>query len=857
MDLFIKPLSVVLHNTKKIKGIFILFPEFLFDSLVQNTRPEFKSKHIGPNWGQWLNPNFKDFMTEGMEKEEKDDSDLSDYVRLDRHTSHKVGDVMWIIRCGVLKTDNLLQIRLKIYGVLGVPIYIQHLCYIKANNQWVSDIIADYGDKEWFSINPFDAYYPKVQGAIHHELNLTCTNCKIYLFLLPFISRLNDLNSFYLFPQLPQEYVDRATNDPLFNLITSSFPFNQPELQNIHKSQNEFIQTELNEDDLKEINITSRVFILTFKANTTNCDIRTLYNQTKARLKYAECRITRQGIDLTYQNGTEIKKINVLKNKIKTMVMNLKQNYLFCNHRHGGNIFVGYFGENGDIIMTIKFKQNSLQFNEAITWVQNAVHDIIGDLIPKIDTQGNPVICMDNILNIAIVFDLIGIVDPKKYESIKMTLIKEKERHTVNLIKHYNKGTEISIQILINPPKSLTQLNEFENWATGSALTFSGTNFFSYVVSKFNLSYTQITIKTNKVAPKHVETTKRIISFICKQSLEGFKLYKDNELLGTGLSEKNKQRNSKFLRGLDPVRFDYAGLDTQGKSMKQFAQMCQLGDQPIPITTIAKNSLPPDELKRVTTIQNLSTGEELHLKCPKQKPVLNHLVHNGFPSRTIKGVVYCICMCCCRKREPKDPKRIMKNEICKKTGFFPLHKIDQNKNMVHILKPTINKCTKRLLSLPENLNTIFNSHEVFLYGPELINSQNKKYLNGIYSALGIDKQSFQRAINLYFNEDETRFVKFLNISTFSWDVNEKDLLFACDVFPDNICGFPPNSPLFEHFINTLIELVYNVVVFVLKEKKKYPISFFLRNNNSAFIILIEFTSVYFPLVEKNNTHLHW
>lgn len=133
------PFYFIRINLKQITGAFIFLPSLVFDLVkddLDNDRTENLIKIFGKNWKKYLYPDLnlwaQKYPNKGPTEVATDDDDLYEPMwPKDKTRRVFMGKGIWLVGLGILKIDNLMQLRKKIMATLGYNVFSISLSFLK------------------------------------------------------------------------------------------------------------------------------------------------------------------------------------------------------------------------------------------------------------------------------------------------------------------------------------------------------------------------------------------------------------------------------------------------------------------------------------------------------------------------------------------------------------------------------------------------------------------------------------------------------------------------------------------------------------------------------------------------------
>ena len=160
----------------------------MWDIMENNPTNKDYIKIFDRNWETVGNATSDDFnkLTKSVCLLPDDQFAINEMFKIDKEffKASVVSPNLWFVRCGVLLTDTLVQIRLKIFSVTGWNIFCQHLFFVNEyKDGFGSDILLIYENGDTFYANPFEELDKTNFKGTKHDFNVRPCSNVMYLLL--------------------------------------------------------------------------------------------------------------------------------------------------------------------------------------------------------------------------------------------------------------------------------------------------------------------------------------------------------------------------------------------------------------------------------------------------------------------------------------------------------------------------------------------------------------------------------------------------------------------------------------------------------------------------------------------------
>ena len=623
--------------------------------------------------------------------------------------------LLWI-DMGFLKCDKMITARQKILALTNISPFVQCVStqeFGEFNPQ--SDIIMKKGNHQ-INMNLFSEISMTVEEktSVTEDVSIEVKSI-LYVVFMKWVAS-NNFVIENMFPQLPIELFHKAMLDPRIEIDSPIFPFKKEDNLKAIKLYNDFIwknmQKTIKDTDLLKMKV--EMILLQYQAPighkimSKEHGLVKLFNSLIKSCDY---------VQFERKQNLKMEK-NVIGEKIpKTLVMeqlayipSKNENEVILAHidKHS-YVIILCVSENGHINAIIRGHNSFDDFESAIFALKGTLDKICGDFMP------HGLYDKKNITSQNLKYEFNEIVMSSKFTKIKKAIFSMPTSLSINMTKH-NKNIALWFLNLHIDYYNNQQKNKFELWHSGQKADKQKINdFIKFAKISVELEYIKIAFDVKRLTSNQNTFVMHFLVYLCDyikeiiNKLEESEQKKKKEKKEDNDDEdgikKNQNdlvtlkdltqlsRNSKHLAKVDPKQF----ASFFHKNLGTFSQHCQHPHQPIYIDEKTYNNSTQEVKDLTNIITNLTDGTPLRLVCKKEMPYLVPIVTAGMPSIEENGKLYILCFMCCRKQKPKNKFRIYKEEVCKKTGRFPLDMLDQNPRNKNIIKITKAKYDNRIM----------------------------------------------------------------------------------------------------------------------------------------------------------------
>lgn len=298
----------------------------------------------------------------------------------------------------------------------------------------------------------------------------------------------------------------------------------------------------------------------------------------------------------------------------------------------------------------------------------------------------------------------------------------------------------------------------------------------------------------------------------------------------TDLVKSIVNKSNKKLSHIDPVLYGYKSEDT-------YTRVCQKKYQPKALTKELYDKLDKKDKVNVVKYPNITTGEQLYYKCPKEYPYMKFL-KNYHPDG--------YCLPCCIKKEISIYKNYIDiHKECIKSTIYPQDAMVDVDNKKYIISYTtsLNTDTNRIIELPSILNTLNIYLDENKYYLTLINDSHISVLYVLSNLLDIEPTRLLAEIISLFKSDP-------NIFDILFNANEVEYFNTVDDFIILL------NSLYN--INTILSGDINWNNIFIKISSLFNIQFIiLHENNGINLDTFEFIKGYhYSILLKNNNNYY-
>lgn len=759
--------------------------------------------------------------------------------------------IVYVKDISIFPFDTLYEIKKKIAFITNIQIYKQHFMTPITYDIIVSNEV--YG--HYYNFNNIIHGIPYDQNLYENKYNTTLKiydNCKILnhtneINIIPLDIFITDNNSILKLFKNEKEYADIIYYSFIFkyypminfemfiqilNNNESEIDMYKP-MKNIGymiKTDEAIIKSFKDIDDNKKnifIKNNYRTLIFSFNALIINnlskinktIDILDIFNDIEiSKITNLECIYLHQINNMSTHNVIKINKNIIMNTQSINLINNIKNksieytdnNYLLLSFNNYKIIII----ENGNIDITVYHNEGQEYKNN--TQLIDIIYEIINTNIKQINIGFN-------IIKQSIE---IGIIN---YSIVQ---IKPINQYIFNMYKkaldyYYNN------QILLNIEKSSP--NNIAYAINKMVYMFPPMETYTFVdqlpITNINIKSYDIYIKNNIFSINFSNIYQNESIYALEIIYNILYLSKDKLLVSTDI-----RSTSTKLSHIDPVLFAYKGNDT-------YSRVCQKKYQPKAFNKQTYDKI--ENKNNIVQYPNITTGEQLYYKCPKEFPYMKFL-KNYHPDG------YCL-PCCIKKDINTYSGYVDIHNTCIKTNLYP----DE------IKKNDINQHTKKyIINYSSNINNLVDINRIIEL-PTIFKTLNIYMDNEKYYIIKISSGQFAVA-NILANCLDIKFNDMINkiIS----NLKENDKLFNVLLTIDDIDYFNTNDDLIKYLndillskINLSININWNNIF--TKFAYIFNIQFIIIRDNDNILLetlnIIEGYSYIVIMINNNNYYPIW
>lgn len=872
---------------KYINGIFIYLPSIIYDLTVSDldaNKTDNLVRIYGKQWQKILRPNpklwIKTLPTMGPVEEpdiqnffEPEWDDLSPELKY-YHTN----DMCILIRLGILKIYNMLQLRTIFYATFGYSPFAQCLAFSKQSTRddrlmsaeavksdllseevrdfvledsgvlhdiVVSDIIIKT-DTMQHVCNPFNPNtYPKPESFIDEDKELTPESFVYLIYLYPYIySCFKSLDmvvyNYHIRPLFPQTnsiiYENLITNYKN-NYLTSMFQLQPNDEFMVQKT---FEESMLDGVLLKYVKttlmpITEIIKIFTFKFQLKveygGLNIIKLYIDMIRKMdliNYIEVMLRMDGREIIYSKGNPLNKSLDIVGDTKQKILT---GYEWLFFEYADKILRGHTFLTRQGYFKSMFKLYGVEYN--FEEAANAVKKSFIERFKEVDTSG---FSKKNISSMSMRFLYEEIFFEPHFSAIKKLIIDRQKYHFYEVVKEEPYSITIRMPYAMLNDKGSNETNAFMKWSE-SSVKRPQMSFYDYRYVTVTIAYNYNKLDFICTVPlKYLSILSKLVKYICSE-------IEKEKIVHIDIGDISDIEV--VLKGIDRMRFSDTEIEIK------FSQHCQRSDQPKVTTEKAYNECPTRQKKEIFKSVNETTGKPIYFKCRPEQPYLTAMLYVQGHTKTVvddsgNETRVVICTFCCRQNEPQIPARQNINKQCIEKGYVSVEKFMQEPNKTRILNFTVGHFENRITKQSAALEYLISSPKYYLYKPFKTNDKISALLITLPVILKHSIEEINAMLVEKFNQSNTEFNSF--ITTCHLDkISTSNLLKNGTILP-NIKDFVDDISQFEPIIVEIVLILFNASLFIFSDHRVYNLAKFSHIKTQHIYMLYEDSNIYYPIV---------